>query len=617
MARGRDWGIAALLAIATACLFAPALDGGFVLYDDPEYVSENPIVRAGLSLEGVRWAFTTFHAANWHPLTWLSHMLDGTLWGRDPWGHHLTSIVLHAAATGLCYLVFAGWTGAPGRSALVAALFGMHPLRVESVAWVAERKDVLAAFWWMVALLAYGAWVRRRTAGRYAAVVAAFVCALLAKPMVVTLPFVLLLLDLWPLCRPIGPVLVWEKLPLFVLTAAASAVTFAAQRAGGAVMPLDDLGVAERVAGAAVAYATYLRQTVWPADLAVFYPLAPLGTGTVVASVAVLAGVSALVLLPAWRAPAPAIGWLWFLGTLVPVIGIVKVGQQALADRFTYLPQVGLFVAAVWWLGDRLPVRAGALAGALAVAVAGGLTVRQMEVWNDSITLFTHAIAVTGDNSVAETNLAAALLEAGRLADARPHAERAVELAPRYAPAWITLGRARLEAGDVDGAVAAFGTARDLDPTDARAHYNLGVVAAQQGRTAEAIAHYRRAVEENPAYTNAYNNLGNALAASEQWDAAEAALRTAATLDPLAPSSLANLAIVLERRGRPEDAIALYRAAITLAPGQPTLWYNLAAVLSGTGRRDEAVAALEQAVRIAPDWAPARAALADLSARAD
>jgi hypothetical protein len=257
----RDLAVAAALALTTAIVFAPALQLGFVLFDDPKYVTDAPVVRRGLSPDGVRWAFTTFHAANWHPLTWLSHMLDGTLWGRDPWGHHLTSIVLHAAATGLCYLVFAGWTGAPGRSALVAALFGMHPLRVESVAWVAERKDVLAAFWWMVALLAYGAWVRRRTAGRYAAVVAAFVCALLAKPMVVTLPFVLLLLDLWPLCRPIGPVLVWEKLPLFVLTAAASAVTFAAQRAGGAVMPLDDLGVAERVAGAAVAYATYLRQT--------------------------------------------------------------------------------------------------------------------------------------------------------------------------------------------------------------------------------------------------------------------------------------------------------------------------------------------------------------------
>jgi tetratricopeptide (TPR) repeat protein len=615
MARGRDLGIAALLALATACLFAPALDAGFVLYDDPEYVTDNPIVRAGLSLEGVRWAFTTFHAANWHPLTWLSHMLDATLYGRVPWGHHLTSIVLHAAATGLCYLVFARWTGAPGRSLLVAALFGMHPLRVESVAWIAERKDVLAAFWWMVTLLAYGAWVRERTALRYAAVVAAFVCGILAKPMVVTLPFVLLLLDLWPLCRPIGPGLVTEKLPLLVLTAAASAVTFVAQREGGAVMSLEALSVPARVAGAAVAYATYLWKTVWPVDLAVFYPIRPLDAVHTGAALAVLAAVSALVLPPAWRAPAPAIGWLWFLGTLVPVIGLVKVGQQALADRFTYLPQVGLFVAAVWWLGDRLPARVGAVVGGLAVAASCALTWQQLGVWRDSVALFEHARLVAPENALAETNLAAALLELDRLDEARPHAERAAALAPASAEAWITLGRARIQGGDVAGAGEAFATAVRLAPHDARAHYNLGVVAAREGRGEDAIAHYQRAIAERPTYFNAYNNLGTALTAAGRLDEAEAALRTAARLDPAAPSALANLAIVLEQRGQPADAIATYRAALALAPAEPTLWYNLAAALSGTGRGDEARTALREALRLRPGWAPAEAALTDLDRR--
>ena len=611
----RDLGIAALLGLGTACVFAPTLEAGFVIYDDPEYVSDNPMVRAGLTLDGVRWAFTTMHAANWHPLTWLSHMLDATLYGQAAWGHHLTSVLLHAAATALCYLVFAGMTGAPGRSALVAALFGVHPLRVESVVWIAERKDVLAAFCWMVTLLAYGAWVRRRTWQRYGIVVVAFVCGLLAKPMVVTLPFVLVLLDLWPLCRPIQTRLVTEKLPLFALAAAGSAVTFVAQRHGGAVMSLGRLTVVERLAGAAVAYATYLWQTVWPTGLAVFYPIRPLGPGEVTAAVAALAAVSAIVFPHAFRTPAPAIGWLWFLGTLVHVIGLVKVGQQALADRFTYLPQVGLFLAAVWWLGERLSTRAGAAGAALAVAAACVLTLRQQTVWRDSVALFAHAVAVTGDNALAETNLAAALLEAGRLDEARPHAERAVALAPASANAWITLGRARIQGGDLTGAAAAFETALRFDPHDPRAHYNLGVVAGDQGRGPDAIAHYQRAIAERPDYFNAYNNLGNALAAAERVDEAEAALREAVRLYPSSPSALANLAIVLERRGKSAEAIATYRAALSLAPEEPMLWYNLAAALSGAGQRDEAVQALRNALRLKPGWEPARAALATLGAR--
>jgi tetratricopeptide (TPR) repeat protein len=610
----RDLGIAVLLGLATAGVFAPALQAGFVLYDDPEYLTDNPIVRAGLSVDGVRWAFTTFHAANWHPFTWLSHMLDATLYGQVAWGHHLTSVLLHAVTTALCFLVFSGWTGAPGRSVLVAALFGLHPLRVESVAWIAERKDVLAAFWWMVALLAYGAWVRRRTAARYVAVVIAFAGGLLSKPMVVTLPFVLLLLDLWPLCRPIALRLVVEKIPLFALAAAASAVTFVAQREGGAVMSLEHLSVPERVGGAAVAYATYLAKTVWPVDLAVFYPIQPLGAAQVTVAVGALAGVSAAVLLPAVRAPAPAIGWLWFLGTLVPVIGLVKVGQQALADRFTYLPQVGLFVAGVWWLGDRLPRRAGIAVGACAVAASCLLTVRQLAVWRDSVSLFHHALAAGRDNPVAETNLAAALLELGRLDEARPHAERAVGLAPESAEAWITLGRARIQGGDATAAAVAFATAARLDPHDARAHYNLGVVAAEQGRSAEAMEHYRRAIAERPTYANAYNNLGNLLVAAERLEDAEAALREAVRLNPKAPSSLANLAIVLEHRGRAAEAIAAYEAALAEAPAEPMLWYNLAAALSGAGRRDDAVQALRHALRLRPGWEPAVAALEALGA---
>jgi len=613
--RGRDFGIAVLIALGTVAVFSPALRFGFVLYDDPEYVTDNPLVRAGLSVEGVRWAFTSAYAANWHPLTWLSHMLDATLFGRAAWGHHLTSIGLHAAAAALCYLVFVSWTGAVGRSALVATLFAMHPLRVESVVWVAERKDVLAAFWWMLALLAYGAWVRRRTAGRYAALLVAFALALLSKPMVVTLPFVLLLCDLWPLCRPIDVRLVTEKLPLFTLAAVASAVTFVAQRQGGAVISLEDLTLLDRTLNALVAYVVYLGKTIWPLDLAVFYPMRAVSIVEAGGALAVLAFLSAVVLLSVRREAAPAMGWLWFLGVLVPVIGIVKAGEQAFADRFTYLPHVGLFIAMVWWLGDRLPRTAGIVLGALAVGACVVLTTRQLDVWRDSVTLFAHAVAQGGDNPIAETNLAGALIEAGRGAEARPHAERAARLAPEAPQVHLTLGRVALDGGDVDRAVAAFEEAARLDPHEARAHYNLGVVAAERQRPDEAIAHYRRAIAERPTYANAYNNLGNVLAASGRLDEAEAALREALRLDPAAPSSLANLAIVLERRGQVREAIDAYRAALALAPDEPILLYNFAAALSGAGQRDEAMAALREALRLRPGWEPAQAALGELQGR--
>jgi tetratricopeptide (TPR) repeat protein len=396
------------------------------------------------------------------------------------------------------------------------------------------------------------------------------------------------------------------------LAAAGSLVTFVAQREGGAVVSMEHLGLGERLAGAVVAYATYLRMTLWPVHLAVLYPIRSLTAPEVLASVAALAAVSAVVLPPILRTPAPAIGWLWFLGTLVPVIGLVKVGQQALADRFTYLPQIGLFVAAVWWLGDRMSTRTGAVLGALGVAAASAATWQQLAVWRDSETLFAHAIAVTGENPLAETNLAATLLEQGRLDEARPHAERAVTLAPESAEAWITLGRARIQGGDADGARQAFETALRFDPHDPRAHYNLGVVAAQQGGIADAIAFYQQAIAERPDYFNAYNNLGNALAAADRPNEAEAALREALRLNPSSPQAHANLAIVLERRGRPAEAIASYRAAIDLAPNEPTLYYNLAAVLTGAGQRAAAIEALHHALRLKPEWEPARAALAEL-----
>src|SRR6059036_456916 len=395
----RNLAIAGLVVLGTLAVFAPALRHGFVNYDDPEYVTENPRVRAGLSWAGLGWAFAAPHAANWHPLTWLSHMLDAQLFGLAPAGHHATSVLLHATSAALLFEVLAGMTGTPWRSAFVAAVFALHPLRVESVAWVSERKDVLAGFFWMLALAAYARYARRRGAADYVLVVAAFVLGLLAKPMVVTLPLVLLLLDVWPLRRPWTIALVWEKLPLVLLAAAASALTVVAQRGAGAMASLESLPLAARMAEAVVAFRAYLEKTFWPARLAVFYPHRPLPIGEVAASCVVLLVVSALAIRERRRRPWLLVGWLWYLVALLPVVGLVKVGEQAMADRFSYLPQIGVLLMIAWAAADAGGSRAVASAGGVvALAACVALTARQLDIWRDSVSLFAHASAVSRDN---------------------------------------------------------------------------------------------------------------------------------------------------------------------------------------------------------------------------
>src|SRR5438093_6101777 len=377
----RNLAIAGLVVLGTLAVFAPALRHGFVNYDDPEYVTENPRVRAGLSWAGLGWAFAAPHAANWHPLTWLSHMLDAQLFGLAPAGHHASSVLLHAASAALLFGVLEGTTGAPWPSAFVAATFALHPLRVESVAWVSERKDVLAGLCWMLALAAYRRYVRRRGAAAYLLVVAAFVLGLLAKPMVVTLPFVLLLLDVWPLRRPWNVRLLWEKVPLFLLSAAVSALTVVAQRGAGAMASLESLPLGTRIAEAVVAYGAYLEKAFWPTRLAVFYPHRPLLVAEVATSALVLVVISALALRERRRRPYLLVGWLWYLVVLLPVIGLVKVGEQAMADRFSYLPQIGVLIMVAWAAADAIGSRVVLTAGAfVALAVCVALTARQLNL---------------------------------------------------------------------------------------------------------------------------------------------------------------------------------------------------------------------------------------------
>ncbi|HJQ83413.1 MAG TPA: hypothetical protein VKA21_05010, partial [Candidatus Binatia bacterium] len=480
--------------------YLPALGAQFINWDDPAYVTQNRNAR-DLSWATVRWAFTTFHTANWHPLTWLSLALDHTLWGVDPRGFHATSVVLHAANTGLVLLVLHRLTGAFWRSVAVAALFGLHPLHVESVAWVAERKDVLSALFWLLTMLAYVRWARRPGIASYALVAGGLVCALLAKPMAITLPFVLLLLDWWPL-RRLSRRAVLEKLPLVLLALGQAAATFLAQRAGGAV-GIDPIPIPARIANAVVAHARYLVLTVWPHPLSPWYSHPalegpPLSAWTIAAAAALLLAITAAVLAGARRWPWAAVGWLWWLGTLVPVIGLVQVGRQAMADRYTYLPHVGLFLALVWtaaelpiWSGAR---RRAAIASVGAVLlVLGVLTFRQTRIWHDARTFWTYTVTVNPHSFVAHQALGGILARRGLLDEARAHLLRAARMRPGVAAVRQSLGDLLARQGRIGAAAAQYRKAVLLAPDDADAHRTLAGLLRRLGRPVQAERHLARA----------------------------------------------------------------------------------------------------------------------------
>ncbi len=513
------WGVAALaVAIAAAAL---AIHSGvradaFLHFDDDLYVTDNPWVRDGLTWRGVAWAFRTLHAANWHPLTWLSHMLDVQLFGLDPGAHHLVNAAIHALNAALLLVVLARLTGAPLRSAAVALLFAVHPLRVESVAWVAERKDVLAACFGLLTLAAYERYARRPTLRRYAPVPVALAASLLSKPSWVTAPFLLLLLDVWPLqrvaapwaprdarCPPSPPralrTLLLEKLPLLALSAASSVITLVAQRRGGAVVSLAHLDLGDRIANALVSSVRYLWKHAWPSPLAPLYPL-PAGGWSITATLGAAALLGAVTVAVLWnlrRWPWAAVGWGWFLGTLVPVLGLVQVGSQAMADRYTYLPGIGLTVAVVWSVArgvERLgrPAQVAAGAGALAVAaVLSVLTVRQERLWSDQETLFRHTVAVTEGNGRAHLVLSQALLEGGRPLEALAHAREAVRLDPSNPRAHKNLGFALYRTGLLEESAAELEQALALEPDYAEAHGNLAIVYGKLGRFDDAAREMR------------------------------------------------------------------------------------------------------------------------------
>jgi tetratricopeptide (TPR) repeat protein len=611
---------ALVLAVVVVWLYAPVRDFGFVTFDDPEYVAKNPHLREGLSWAGVRWAFTTSYAANWHPLTWLSHMLDTSLYRDWAGGHHLTSVALHAASAGLLLIALVALTGAPWESTLAAAAFALHPLRVESVAWVSERKDVLATLAWVAAMLAYARWVERRSPTRYGLVLAAFALGLLAKPMVVTLPFALLLLDVWPLDRVRREgwrTLVLEKVPLLVMSAAAAVITFRVQSSVGAVASLEHQPLPERLANAVLAYVAYLWKLLWPARLAAFYPQASsYPPAEVAAALAVLAVVTAVALREWRRRPYVLVGWLWYLGTLVPVIGVVRAGDQAMADRFTYIPSIGLVVAGAWLAGEaaRRSTRAwwtATTAAAVLLAAWSAATATQLRTWHDSRALYVHALAVTTGNHLADGNLGLLLLEEGKVEDAMVHFRAAVEARPASPKAHVNLGVGLATLGRHAEALREYETAVRLDPRLPVAHYNLGLELSEHGRVEDAASHYETAIRLDPDYAPPHVNLGLVHANAGRFDEAIAHYRRAIALDPQLPAAYNNLAVALERTGAIAEAVDAYRTAVRLQPADPRARFNLGAVLFGQGAAREAAQQYREVVRLDPTIPEAHAALAE------
>jgi len=616
-------------------VFASARRFGFVRFDDPDYVTKNPQVPAGLTWRGFKWALTTGYVANWHPLTWLSHMLDVQLFGLNPGAHHTVNLALHVANTLLLFVVLRRMTGAVGRSAFVAALFAIHPLHVESVAWISERKDVLSTFFWMLTLLAYGEYARKSGVLRYAFVLLFFALGLLSKPMVVTLPFVLLLLDAWPLKRialwrddrhlisgndrSIVMRLLMEKLPLFALAAASSIATVFIQRKWGAVGSLTVYPIGVRLQNALISYVAYMAKMVWPTDLAVFYPYRQSPDAwTVAAAALLLIGITIAAVRGFRRRPYLLVGWLWYLGTLTPVIGIVQVGLQSMADRYTYIPLIGLFIIVAWGaaeVAERWPRRRAALpAVATLVLAACAITARaQVETWRDSLTLWQHAVDVTSENTWARYNLGVVLVQAGRVDEGIARFRDVLRADPNYADVHIDLGNALAARGAIDEAIAEFATVVRLRPDYAEARSAYGNLLRSRGRNADAIAQYREALRLDPSLATAHNELGNALTDDGRFSDAIVEYAAAVRLAPGFAEAHNNVGAALARAGKSDEAIGEFLEALRLKPDDATFHYNAALMLERLGRTKEAVEHLRAALKANPGHDAARRALERLA----
>ena len=585
--------ICVCLFVLTWVVYAQTLRYDFVNYDDPRYVYQNTRITSGISVANVAWAFSHIHSENWHPLTTITHMLDCQLHGLNAGWHHFTNVLLHSFAVVLLFVALERMTGVLWRSAFVSAVFAVHPLHVESVAWIAERKDVLSAFFFMLTLLAYLHYTRAPSIGRYLTVALVVALGLMSKPMLVTLPFVLLLLDYWPLerfetrrsnTRRRLSQLVLEKTPLIALSAVSSIVTFLAQR--GAIGWTEQLPVSARISNTLVSYVIYIRQMFWPAGLAVFYPHPENRLPVLEISLAliILVGTMAAAFRFRKRAPYFITGWLWYLGMLVPVIGLVQVGWQGHADRYTYLPQIGLYIAVTWavtdftrsWRFQRMVLTA------TTVVVIGALTWSsrlETAYWRDSETLFTHALAVTRNNDVALNNLGIIFLEKGRLDDAISNLQAAIDLRPENAPAHDNLAKALLQKGQVAEAMVHYRKFLEIEPENVEARNTLGTALIQQGKLREAIGQWQDALAIQPENGNAASNLAWVFATCPEDSV---------------------------RDGR--HAVELAEKALRISGGKiPMIYKVLAAAYAESGRFDDAIETAQRGAELASQSNPALA----------
>ncbi len=646
----KDKGLAALvcvaLAVAALAVFWGARQCGFVNFDDPLYVTSNDAIQHGFTARSVRWAFQTGEGYNWHPLTWFSHIADVDLYGMNPAGHHLTSVFLHAINGALLFLILRRMTGATWRSAFVAALFALHPLRVESVVWVSERKDVLSTLFWMLTVWAYVRYADppsprlRRKGIFYGLSLLFFALGLMSKPMLVTLPFILLLLDYWPLGRlqrSVTP-LITEKIPYFMLAAASSVVTFLFESRVGGLAPLEEESIGARLANAVVSYARYLGKIFWPARLSPLYPRpAYWPWWEVAAAAALLAVITAWVIRRARAQPYLAVGWFWFLLMLAPVIGLVQVGIQSMADRYSYMASVGVFIMLAWGACDRMGRQRwilGAVA-AMAIGACAVLTPRQLSYWRSSETLFLHAIEVTDNNYLAFNNLGADLINRGEKERAMLYLHKALDIDPDYADAHRNLALALALLGQYQQASKEYLTALSLNPRLTDAHNGLcriyltqknfngalqEALAAVQispaaaepllnaakalaglGRKEEAVRYFEACLDLRPDLADTHNEYGIMLAADGDLEPALRQFQAAVLLAPNDAQVHSNLGAALAKLTRMREAELEFRAAMRLNPDDAHIHINLAVVLAQQGKRQEAMAQLGEAIRLRPN----------------
>ena len=613
------WVAAILLIVATLVVYLPVKDHQFVHLDDDLY--HNPQTQKGLTWASLAWALTATEAGFWHPLTWWSHMLDYELFGLNPGGHHLMSLLLHTLNVLLLFGLLQRWTGALWRSFLVAALFALHPLNVESVAWVAERKNVLSTLFWLLTLGAYVHYVRKPHWKRYLSVVFLFVLGLMAKPMLVTLPCVLLLLDCWPLgrlgpswseLRQKGSKLLLEKAPLFALSVATGILAIHAENKLGALPSLQQIPLDARLGNALTSFVAYLGKMVWPTDLAVFYPHpeASLPVGQVILAVFVIGTLSVLVLWGTPSFPYLLVGWLWYLGTLLPVSGLIQVGRHSMADRYMYVPLIGLFILLVWgcseWV-DGSQVRKGWGIGA-SVFLLLGLSINtrlQLAHWQDSIALYEHAIESTEDNYLAHNNLGTVFLEAGEIDKGIEQLSSALQINPESIQVLYNLGLALKQKGHPDDAARYFSEALDINPNLADAHNNLGIIRMAQGDGEKAAQHFSKALEIDPQLFEARNNLGTLLLGQGQIEEAILHFSESLLLNPRQARAHNNLGAALDLQGRSEEAMGHYLLALELAPSSYLTHNNLGKMFMEKGDLDNAARHFSKVIEIEPKFGDA------------